>query len=92
MDDDEDFLGVNFSVVGCIFLEFTNALSEYMVSKVKLVWKDRRQRTYTYQRLSFFFLNKGLGRHYKRGASVVSSGNADRKNCRRQAHETWNFY
>lgn len=33
MDEDEDLvLPINFSVVGVILLEFTNALSEYMVS------------------------------------------------------------
>jgi hypothetical protein len=32
MDDDEKFvLPVNFPVVGCILLEFTNALCEHMV-------------------------------------------------------------
>ena len=32
MDDDEDILPYNLSSVGCILLEFTNALSEHMVS------------------------------------------------------------
>ena len=33
MDEDADFvLQVNFSVVGCILLEFLNALSEHLVS------------------------------------------------------------
>jgi hypothetical protein len=32
MDEDEDILQMNFSVVGSILLEFTNALSEHMVS------------------------------------------------------------
>jgi hypothetical protein len=32
MDDDEDILPFNLSSVGCILLEFTNALSEHMVS------------------------------------------------------------
>lgn len=33
MDDDEDLvLPVNFSAVGCILLEFTNFLTEHMVS------------------------------------------------------------
>ena len=32
MDEDEDILQLNFSAVGSILLEFTNALSEHMVS------------------------------------------------------------
>jgi hypothetical protein len=32
MDEDEDILQMNLSVVGSILLEFTNALSEHMVS------------------------------------------------------------
>jgi hypothetical protein len=33
MDEDEDtVLSMNFSAVGCILLEFTNALSQHMVS------------------------------------------------------------
>jgi hypothetical protein len=32
MDEDEGILQMNFSVVGSILLEFTNALSEHMVS------------------------------------------------------------
>jgi hypothetical protein len=36
MDDDEDFvLPINFSAVGCILLEFTNALSDHMVRIAK---------------------------------------------------------
>lgn len=60
MDEDEDFaMPVNFTAIGCILLEFTNALSKHMVSW----WIHSPSRAFSLlgPKYSPHFRNEGVG-------------------------------